>query len=162
VELEWLNFSRLLAWWVEQVRGHLPGKTLFLMTADHGQTTTPLRPEFNLRNHPELLSCLSMLPSSESRQPYLFMRTGREQSALEYIRRTWPGNFHLIPGADFLQSGVLGPTPAQQTMDRLGDWVVAPEGQAYFWWSTREDVMHGRHGGFSPEEMLVPLFMLEL
>ena len=45
----------------------------------------------------------------------------------------------------------------------MGDWLVIPQSNGYFWWDTRkENTMLGRHGGFSPEEMLIPLMAFEM
>ena len=45
----------------------------------------------------------------------------------------------------------------------MGDWLVIPQSNGYFWWDSRkENTMLGRHGGFSPEEMLIPLMGFEV
>jgi hypothetical protein len=41
-------------------------------------------------------------------------------------------------------------------MDRLGDWILIAQDDAYLWWSDRENPLLGRHGGLSSAEMLVP------
>jgi len=48
------------------------------------------------------------------------------------------------------------------TTDRIGNWVVIPKNNAYWWWVNKENVLRGRHGGLSPQEMLVPFFAIEL
>ena len=41
--------------------------TLFVLLADHGQVDTPTVSSFNLRNHPEFLDLLHILPTGENR-----------------------------------------------------------------------------------------------
>jgi hypothetical protein len=36
------------------------------------------------------------------------------------------------------------------------------QGSAYLWWAPKENVLIGRHGGVSPEEMLVPFLAARL
>lgn len=133
-------------------------KTLFLLTADHGQIATPPRAEYDLKNHPALMACLTMMPSGENRLPYLFLRSGSEESARQYIQETWPGQFRLFSASQVMQSGLLGDGPMYPAVaDRLGDWVAIPQDNAYWWWANKPNTLLGRHGGLSEAEMLVPL-----
>jgi hypothetical protein len=134
------------------------GDTLLLITADHGHISTPPNPDFEVRNHPGLLDCLVMLPSGESRLPYLFARAGREESLLAYIRHTWGDQFRVVPAGQFLASGLLGDRGYyQQLPDRLGDYVVIPQESSYLFFGFKDNLLMGRHGGLSRTEMLVPL-----
>jgi hypothetical protein len=75
----------------------------------------------------------------------------------EYVERTWPGQFAVLEPGYAVQCGLFGPgEPHPRLAERLGDLIVAARGSAYLWWDEKENKMLGRHGGLSPEEMLVP------
>ncbi len=133
-------------------------KTLFVLTADHGQINTTPAPQYDLNNHPELIRQLHMWPTGEHRLAYLFVRSANLDSVRKYIDRTWPGQFTLIDPVQAVQAGLYGPGEIHpMLLERLGDLIVAAREDAYLWWSNRENVLKGRHGGLSAEEMLVPL-----
>lgn len=158
VMLEVLQFGRQLLLFLDTLRAERLEDTLVLLTADHGQMPTPADGRFDLNLHPRLLDCLVMRPSGEGRIPYLFLRSGREAAARDYIETTWPGEFRIFPSGQLLDGGLFGPgQPNPQTVERMGDWIVIPQGEAYWWWGAKENHLRGRHGGLSRAEMLVPL-----
>lgn len=138
-------------------------RTLFLLTSDHGQIATPKNPHNELCHHPSLTRRLHLYPTGENRLIYLFIRPGQVRAVREYLHVTWPGQFTVLPPEQVVRSGLLGNSrPHPQLGDRLGDEIVIPHGNAYLWWANKENPLLGRHGGLSPEEMLVPLFALPL
>ncbi|MCA1954079.1 MAG: alkaline phosphatase family protein [Anaerolinea sp.] len=161
VELEYQAFARSLAQFVRRLRKRGRGDTLFLITADHGHLHTPKQAQYDLKNHPQMMDCLVMVPSSEARLPFLFVRPGYEERLQRYIAETWPGQFQLRRGTDLLAAGLFGEGEIYaRVRDRIGDWVAVPSGNAYWWWANRENPLQGRHGGVSEIEMLTPLIGL--
>jgi hypothetical protein len=161
VLLEFSAFTHLLERFLQKQSKKKRGDTLFAMVADHGQVYTPRMSNYELRNHPELTRHLAIQPTGEARMPYLFLRPGREQAVRDYLEQVWAGQFAILPGEQVLQAGLLGSGNIYaRTYDRLGDCVVMPQGNAYWWFPDRDNPLMGRHGGLSPAEMLVPLFML--
>jgi len=161
--LEFASFSLLLERFLAGLKNRTRHNTLFLMIADHGQVFTPHNTTYELRYHPALTDCLSMLPSGESRFSYLFVRPGRETQLQEYIEQAWPGQFRLLPIDQVIRSGLLGNGAAYpKIMDRLGDWLLIAQDDAFLWWAERENSMLGRHGGMTSAEMLVPLLGMVL
>jgi len=157
-ELEFANFTYLVGHFLNELKGGR-GETLFLMTADHGHLYTPKYATFDLRSHPELASCLHMLPSGESRFAYLFIKPGREQKIRDYLEQALPGRFVLLASETVRQAGLLGSgRPHPGLADRMGDYVLIAQDEAYLWWAEKENPMLGRHGGLSPIEMQIPLF----
>ena len=133
-------------------------KPLMLITADHGQIHTPKQPAYDLRNHPQMVNCLTIMPSGESRLPFLFVRPRREDRLRDYVEKTWGKSFPMAAAETVLTSGLMGVLSVDHPhRERLGDWVVFPRGDAYWWWSDRDNPFLGRHGGLSRQEMLVPL-----
>lgn len=159
VVLEFASFSMLLERFISRMRARKRGNTLFLMVADHGLMFTPRNTQFELKNHPQLVSMLAMQPTGESRLSYLFPRVGREEQLAAYIEQAWPGCFRLLPAEVVVRAGLLGNGAAAHPRfaDRLGDYVLVAQGSSFWWWPERENVLLGRHGGLSAAEMLVPL-----
>lgn len=164
VAMEFATFSQGFDRFLRCLSSISTGRSLVLVTADHGLIPTPIRPELEMKRHPAFLDHLSMLPTGEGRLPFLYVRPGHEQAVQEYIARAWPGRFKLVNSADALARGLFGPLPAyHHTLERLGDWLVIPQGDDYFFRDLRkENTMLARHGGFSPQEMLIPLMAFEV
>lgn len=163
VKLEFDTFSRTIHRFVTQHQKQYRGNTLLVLLADHGQISTPLNPRYELRSHPALLEDLVMPPSGENRLAYFFLRPGREDHARDYIERSWPDEFKMIPSETVLTAGLFGPgTPYTRVHERLGDWAVFPQGAAYLWWADKPNPLLGRHGGLSLQEMVVPFWAMEI
>ena len=163
VVLEFETFSRTFQNFVSRLQKRAQGDTLLVMLADHGQINTPLNPRYELQSYPDLLADLVMTPSGENRLPYFFLRPGRADHARGVIQETWPDQFLIVPSAAALSAGLFGPgQPYARVPERLGDWVLIPQGDAYMWWANKENPLRGRHGGLSPQEMLVPFWAMEI
>ncbi len=136
--------------------------TLLVFTADHGAAATDPDPYYDLREHPGLLRRLHLLPTGEQRLAYLHIRPGQTEAVREYIERTWPNQFVLLDPLYALEAGLFGPgSPHPALQDRLGDLIAAAKGRAYWWWSSGENRLLGRHGGLSADEMLIPFLTLK-
>lgn len=164
VRLELAAFSRQLQYFLRTRRQRNQGDTLLLITADHGHIYTPKKPEYEVRNHPELLDCMVMVPSGEARMPLVYLRPGRDEKFLRYLESAWPGEFLAMPSEQAVQAGLFGVGKVYPPFrDRVGDWVVFPQGDAYWWFSpNRDNPLLGRHGGLNRTEMLVPLVSINL
>ena len=137
--------------------------TLFMMAADHGQIHTEQDPHYDLRNHPNLSRRLHMQPTGENRLIYLFIKPGQIEAVREYIERTWPNQFAILDSAYAIDTGLFGSgTVSPRLFERVGDVVLAARGSAYLWWGVKENPLVGRHGGLTPDEMLVPLLAAPL
>ena len=154
------TFEKLL---LKQLRSDVRHDTLLILTADHGQISTIQSPHHDLRNHPNLVQRLHILPTGENRFQYLFVRPGQTEAIQEYYQHSWPRQFTLIDPSRAVQAGLFGPgKPHPQLFDRLGDTLALAQGSAYLWWANKDNPLLGRHGGLSPEEMLVPFLMARL
>jgi hypothetical protein len=137
--------------------------TLLLLLADHGQIHTPDDPRFDLAHHSSLTRRLHMLPTGEHRLAYFHVQPAQTEAVREYVHRTWPGRFQLIPSSYALHQGLFGPgEPDVRSLERMGDWVAVASDEAYFWWAPGENKLRGRHGGVTRQEMLVPLLAARL
>lgn len=137
--------------------------TLILVTADHGSVETPVDEHFNLANHPDFRKLLTMSPTCEGRLPFFYLKQGSESAVREYFEQAWPGKFILLTRQQVLDLKLLGNGQDHPDLeDRIGDLVAIPRGKAYLWWPEKANTMQGRHGGLHPDEMLVPLFAVDL
>ncbi|MFZ3071118.1 MAG: alkaline phosphatase family protein, partial [Anaerolineaceae bacterium] len=137
--------------------------TLLLLTADHGAITTPPDDTYNLSAYPELASGLRILPTNESRLPFLYLKPGMERVVREEIEAAWLEKFSVITGEEAIAMHLFGNGADHPGLtDRVGDLVMIPHGSAYLWWPNRANTMQGRHGGLNPDEMLIPLYALPL
>jgi hypothetical protein len=138
-------------------------QTLVVFLSDHGQIATRKDLQFELSSHPSLARRLHLQPTGENRFAYLYIRPGQVEAVTETFARTWPDAFRLVPSDHALEAGLFGPgAPASFALDRLGDRIAVAQGSAYLWWAPKENVLIGRHGGLSPDEMLVPLLAARL
>ena len=137
--------------------------TLVILTADHGQTHTPLKSDYLLKNHPELTQHFIMNPTCENRLAFLYVRSGREDAVRTYFDKVWRDQFIVIEAETVLQAGLFGPGPYHPSLrDRIGDLIVIARDDAYLWWSGKKDFLLGRHGGMNPHDMLVPFLASRL
>jgi hypothetical protein len=104
-----------------------------------------------------------MQPTGENRLAYLFIRPGQIEAVREYIERTWSNQFAILESAYAIERGLFGSSaPSPRLAERLGDLIVVARGTAYWWWGQKENPLIGRHGGLTPDEMLVPLLAAPL
>ena len=131
--------------------------TLVILTADHGQTHTPLAENFTLNKHPQLYHYLRMKPTCENRFAFLYIRPGFEDKVRDYFNDVFPNKFTLISQEEAFQSSLFGPGPPHPDLiNRVGDFIAIAREDAYLWWADQKDFLLGRHGGLYPDDMLVP------
>lgn len=132
--------------------------TLVILTADHGQiTTNPEADQYDLKNHPKFTQMLHLLPTGENRLAYLHVKPGQIENVKDYIKNTWPEEFEVFETDQALKADLFGTGKVNPAVyDRLGDLIVAARGDAFWWWAAKPNPLIGRHGGFSPQEMVVP------
>jgi hypothetical protein len=148
-------FERLF---LSRLSPELRRDTMVILTADHGQISTLKNSKYDLNHHPQFTDYLHLRPTGENRLAYLYLRPEQHEEMTGYLDRTWPGQFTLIDPSAAVTAGLFGPgQPHHRLLDRLGDVMAAARGSAYWWWADKENRLLGRHGGLSPDEMLVPL-----
>jgi hypothetical protein len=137
--------------------------TLLVITTDHGQVFAPPERAVLLTKHPPLWRALVLPPSGDSRAAYLHVRHGQADVVWAYLEEQLAGRFVVLDSKVALEAGLLGKggiTP--ETPSRIGDLIALARGEASLHWGYREPKLWGRHGGLTPEEMLVPLLMVRL
>jgi hypothetical protein len=85
------------------------------------------------------------------------------EAVREYLDRTFRGRFAQLDPGYAVERGLFGPGELHPRLrDRLGDLMAIALGDAFLWWGDEESPIYGRHGGLTPEEMLVPLVAARL
>ena len=137
--------------------------TLLLITADHGQVLAPPEQAVLLTKHPPLWRALALPPSGDSRAAYLHVRHGQAETVRAYLEEQLAGRFVVLDSDAALEAGLLGQGEvAPETLSRIGDLIALARGEASLHWGYKEPKLRGRHGGLTPEEMLVPLLAVRL
>lgn len=142
--------------------------TLFLLLADHGHINcTPERTIDLVADHPALLHDLVVPPTGEGRARYLHARHGRRGAVRAYVTEHFGGISTLLDSEEAFALGLFGTrAPIRQARERAGDFILLPHENWYFHWYPTAALkplgIIGRHGGLTPEEMLVPLIATRL
>jgi hypothetical protein len=148
---------------IEKIAALSSGDTLVLLTADHGHIENTPDPKRDLKNYPELMNALTILPCGENRLTYFYPKLGKEGFIRDFIDAVWPGEFYMATGEELIADGLYGPPPLHPDLpNRIGQLIAIARNQAYFWWPNRPDRLYSRHGGLSDQEMIVPLTGLVL
>jgi len=143
----------------DQVIAALDDDTALLVCADHGHIDGDDGEAINLSAHPELTRLFRVPPAGEGRATRLFLKPGTISEATHCLRE--------IGGMTVLTRdqgrALLGDAPPRADLDdSLGDLLVLPHGSRrtlYAYQPRPHTAMIGRHGGLSPDEMIVPLLV---
>ncbi len=135
-------------------------KTLLVISADHGQMRSRPQDIVDIANHPGIAQRLQFDPTGEARMAYLFARQGEKAALLGYLRETLAAQFAAWDSDEAFATGLFGTgQPMAEARARIGDIVLA----ARKTYSLHAKGVHrlpadmpGRHGSFSPVEMLTP------
>ncbi len=137
--------------------------TLLVISADHGQITTPKPSAIALHQQP-MWQDLVMMPTAEARVAYAYVRAGRMQAVRDALARDLPGKLIAVETQEALDAGLWGPGPLHpETLSRVGNLLLLAAGDGYLADPTGQmPEFLGMHGGLTPEEMLVPSLWLRL
>jgi predicted AlkP superfamily pyrophosphatase or phosphodiesterase len=151
----------------EDLLDHLPLSTregtLLVITADHGQITTPPSRAVRLSDHPALQQMLWLPPAGETRASYLYVRPGEFESLDAYVEEYLSDRFVLLSTEEAVSVRLFGGSGVSPlSRSRLGDAILLARGDSQLI-SLGEEPSHlGHHGSLTQEEMLVPLLMVRL
>jgi hypothetical protein len=134
-----------------------------VIAADHGQLEADTKLRVETKRYPWLLSRLLVPPTGDGRAAYLHCHEGEQTAVRRFLRDRFGDLLPCTPSDRLLQRGLFGRGKLHRhTRDRIGDFVVLPEGRATLESPFSKTILKGRHGGLSPEEMLVPLICTSL
>jgi predicted AlkP superfamily pyrophosphatase or phosphodiesterase len=149
-------------------------KTLLLLTADHGEAPTDPATTVYL-NHllPRLAEHFRLTRKGEPilfggspRDLFLYVKAERLPETQALLSSALAGLAEVHLTQDLHRAGFFGPGKLTDPLaGRLGNLVILPyHGQSVFWHikDKFEQKFLGHHGGLSPQEMLIPLLVLQL
>jgi len=146
---------------VEQLRESLDPGVRLVVLADHGMIDCPAETRIDIDEHPELRSGVQLI-GGEARFRHLYC-SGR---AVDDVLATWReflgDRAEVLARDEAIERGWFG-TVAPQVRPRLGDVVVAAQGQTALISMTDfpyENLLVGFHGSLTAVEMEIPILVL--
>ncbi len=136
--------------------------TLLLITADHGQIRIPAEKVITATQEPALSRHLWAPVTGESRAAFLFPRPGQREALRRYLIETYPGWFAVMDSKQAVDAGLMGAPAHDETYARAGELLALPRGDHALQHKPSTTPLIGRHGGLTPDEMLVPLIGVRL
>lgn len=153
----------------------LPGRTLLLISADHGQVEiSPHTVTYINEVIPEIEPLIRrgaggrlLTPAGSARDLFLHIQPDRIEEAYALLTGSphVQGKAHVYRTTELIDAGVFGPV-SDEFRRRVGDLVLLPDPGLGMWWRDRAlykrhtQGFRGHHGGLSPSEMDIPLIAL--
>jgi len=140
-------------------------RTLFLLTADHGQIRIdPATTIYLNQRFPEILPFLAtnragqpLVPAGSSRDMFLHIKDAYLDQAQAFLQQALAGRAEIYRVQELIDQGFFGTTsPSAAFMSRVGNLVILPHAHETVWWYEAgrfEQKFYGSHGGLSREEM---------
>jgi len=140
-------------------------RTLFLMTADHGQTSIdPATTIYLNLQAPRLSSYIKtngagqlLAPAGAPRDMFLHIKEDCLDEAQAYLQDALDGRCDVYRVADLIAQGFFGPEPPSAAfLGRVGNLVALPYERESVWWYEAgrfDQHYHGHHGGLTRHEM---------
>ncbi len=149
------------------------GKTLLLLTADHGQDdVSPDKTVYVNQSIPELTRHIRLdgegrllIPAGSPRDLFLYIKEGQVDEAFHLLAEhpVLQGKADVRRVSDLIEQGYFGPSPSPMFMQRVADLVILPYSGETVWWYEKgryEMLFYGHHGGLTPNELEIPLLAL--
>ncbi len=151
------------------------GKTLFILTTDHGQIDVDPETTVYLNRDPQFSGIERYLrtgrngqllvPGGSPRDMFLYIKEGMLQEALTFLRGRLGSIADVHPVSDLISANLFGlDPPANPFLERAGELVIIPHGNHTVWWFEKgrfEMKSRGHHGGLSAMEMEIPLIFFD-
>jgi predicted AlkP superfamily pyrophosphatase or phosphodiesterase len=151
------------------------GRTLFLLSADHGQvevdpaTTVYLNTEARFEGFTDFLRRDErgglIVPAGSCRDFFLYIQPGRVDEAQAFLASRLEGLAEVRRVEQMASEGWFGPSLAPIFRQRAGDLVILPYAGESVWWYEKDHYFQkyrGHHGGLTAAEMEIPLLTWEL
>lgn len=137
--------------------------TLLVLIADHGFVDAPVELAHDTEADAVLRERLTIPYSGEARAAYLHCRDGGVEGTRAAIQSTLGDDYVVLHTETALACGLLGSgAPAPELRSRTGNLIAIARGGHYLDRRNGKTKLRGRHGGLSPDEMLVPWLAVRL
>ena len=149
------------------------GRSLLLLTADHGQSEIdPATTVYLNRAFPHISKFLKtnrkgeyLVPGGSCRDMFLYVRDELLDEAREMLAEGLAGQADVVQTEDLIAAGYFGPQVSENFRARVGNLVILAYRYESVWWYEKdkfEQKYYGHHGGLTPQEMEIPLLGVEL
>lgn len=158
---------------MEKMSGKLKD-TLFLMTADHGQSEIDPATTANINVlYPDTIKYFKttkqgeiMAPAGATRDMFLYIKDEYLDEAASFYKEKLAGKAEVHYVKDLIDQGFFGPGKLSDVfLSRVANLVILPYRYESVWWyekGSSEQIYFGHHGGLTPQEMETILFAIEL
>jgi predicted AlkP superfamily pyrophosphatase or phosphodiesterase len=148
-------------------------KTLFLLTADHGQVEVdPATTVYLNKAFPRIEKYLRknrkgklLVPGGSPRDMFLYIKDETLDEVQAILAKGLEGKADVVRTDELIAQGYFGPKVSKAFRDRVGNLVILPYRYESVWWYEKEKFeqkFYGHHGGLTPQEMEIPLLAIEL
>ena len=132
------------------------GQTLIIL-ADHGQIDTE---SIDLLQYPDLMDCLKIYPSVESRGCVFFVKEDKKQEFEKLFKQYFGEYFLLYQSKDFVDEGYLGTFDRHpRLLELLGDYIACAIDKYNL--VIGKVPFIGQHAGLTVDEMMIPLIVYQ-
>jgi hypothetical protein len=139
------------------------GRTLALITADHGHYDSPV--ELDLDKDPLLLpvrKAMRLPFGGDERFGYLYLREGTRAQVIDTFAEHFSRHAAVIDGETAVASGLFGEAAHPELLNRVGDLIVLPRQGVRLVDTARPMRMVSIHAGLGEWDMLTPLLWTRL
>jgi predicted AlkP superfamily pyrophosphatase or phosphodiesterase len=140
--------------------------TTCIITADHGLIDTIPERILSTDDFPGFKDMLTLPLCGEPRVPYCYVKASRRIDFQNYVEDNMSHICDLFTSDDLISKNYFGlKTENPKLRDRIGDYIlIMKENYVLHDWVLGEKPFKfiGYHGNLSPEEMYVPLIMVDL
>ncbi|MFH2131569.1 MAG: alkaline phosphatase family protein [bacterium] len=147
--------------------------TLFMLTADHGQTPVDPATTLYLNLDPAFKGFQKfirtdrqgrlIIPGGSCRNMILYLKEGVLEEARALLSAGLAGRAEVYTVSEMIAAGLFGDTPViPEFIERAGDLWILPFRNESVWWYEKgrfEQLFYGHHGGLTPEEIRIPLLI---
>jgi len=149
------------------------GKTLLLLTADHGQSEVdPATTIYINQAFPGIERFMKtnrkgelLVPGGSCRDLFLYIKDELLDEAQQLLANGLAGKADVVKTEELIEQGYFGPQVSETFRAHVGNLVVLANRYESVWWYEKgkfEQNYYGHHGGLTPQEMEIPLLGLEL
>jgi hypothetical protein len=96
---------------------------------------------------------------------FLYIKDEMLAEAQDFLGKRLMGRAEVIQTEWLIDGGYFGPLISSQFRARVGNLVILPHRYESVWWYEKdkfEQRFYGHHGGLTPQEMEIPLLIVEI
>jgi Type I phosphodiesterase / nucleotide pyrophosphatase len=148
-------------------------RTLFIVTADHGQIGVSPDETIYLNTFGRVVSSFKtgsagkpILPTWSPRDVALYIDDEKLDHVLDYLSKSLSDRAVVMKTQDAIKKGLFGlGSPSKRFLDRAGNLLILPRGNGTIWYEHKEgrkfDLL-GMHGGLTEKELMIPFAISHL